>query len=72
MITLSVAAGAGLGSLVNARTALLAVVAVLVGLAAAALLLHRCVRRFGGITGDVLGALTETAATAALLVFAIR
>ena len=72
MITLCAAAGAGLGSLVDARTALLAAAAVLIGLAAAAVLLHRCVRRFGGITGDVLGALTETATTAALLVFAIR
>ncbi|MFI8290847.1 adenosylcobinamide-GDP ribazoletransferase [Streptomyces sp. NPDC085614] len=36
-------------------------------LAAAALLLRRCVRRFGGVTGDVFGAVEETAATAALV-----
>ncbi|MEU6642464.1 adenosylcobinamide-GDP ribazoletransferase [Saccharomonospora sp. NPDC046836] len=42
--------------------------AVLAGYAAAALLLARCVRRLGGITGDVLGACVETATAAALLV----
>ncbi|GAA2226149.1 MULTISPECIES: adenosylcobinamide-GDP ribazoletransferase [Kitasatospora] len=45
--------------------------ALLAGLGAAGLLLRRCVRRFGGITGDVLGALAETAATAALLTLAL-
>ncbi|GAB2594917.1 adenosylcobinamide-GDP ribazoletransferase [Streptomyces capparidis] len=44
-----------------------AVLAVLAGLAAAELLLRRCRRRFGGVTGDVLGALAETAATAAVV-----
>jgi adenosylcobinamide-GDP ribazoletransferase len=38
---------------------------------AAGALLHRCLRRFGGVTGDVLGALVETAALAALLVLAL-
>ncbi|NDZ83640.1 adenosylcobinamide-GDP ribazoletransferase, partial [Streptomyces sp. SID10853] len=42
--------------------------AVLLALGAAQLLLRHCVRRFGGVTGDVFGALAETAATAALLV----
>lgn len=41
--------------------------AVAVGYACAALLLLRCVRRLGGITGDVLGACAETATTAALV-----
>ncbi|MFE1906231.1 adenosylcobinamide-GDP ribazoletransferase [Streptomyces gardneri] len=36
-------------------------------LGAAALLLRRCIRRFGGVTGDVFGALEETAATVALV-----
>jgi adenosylcobinamide-GDP ribazoletransferase len=44
--------------------------AVLAGLAAAGLLLRRAVRRLGGITGDVLGALAETAATSVLVVAA--
>jgi adenosylcobinamide-GDP ribazoletransferase len=52
--------------------AVLGAVAVLVGLAAALALLRHAVRRLGGITGDVLGALVETAATAALLVMALR
>ncbi|MGW4104507.1 adenosylcobinamide-GDP ribazoletransferase [Streptomyces sp. NPDC004976] len=34
----------------------------------AELLLRHCVRRFGGVTGDVFGGLAETAATAALVV----
>ncbi|WP_244320691.1 adenosylcobinamide-GDP ribazoletransferase [Streptomyces melanosporofaciens] len=37
-------------------------------LAAAELLLHHCRRRLGGVTGDVFGALAETAATVALVV----
>ena len=44
--------------------------AVAVGLAAAGLLLRRCVRRLGGVTGDVLGACVEVALTAVLLVLA--
>jgi cobalamin synthase len=42
-------------------------VAVLVGLLAAWALRRRAVRRLGGVTGDVLGALVETATAAALV-----
>ncbi|MFF3754011.1 adenosylcobinamide-GDP ribazoletransferase [Streptomyces sp. NPDC002018] len=45
--------------------------AVLTALGAAWLLLRHCVRRFGGVTGDVFGALAETAATAALVVLTL-
>lgn len=61
-----------LGSVTDAQTAALAVAAVPVGLSVALLLLHRCIARLGGITGDVLGALVETATTAALLVLAFH
>ncbi|WP_314173002.1 adenosylcobinamide-GDP ribazoletransferase [Streptomyces winkii] len=44
--------------------------AVILGLAAAELLLRHCRRRFGGVTGDVFGALAECAATVALVVLA--
>ncbi|MGI5490822.1 adenosylcobinamide-GDP ribazoletransferase [Microtetraspora malaysiensis] len=43
---------------------------VLAGLGAAALLRRRAVRRLGGITGDVLGALVECATTTTLLLCA--
>ncbi|MFE2596239.1 adenosylcobinamide-GDP ribazoletransferase [Streptomyces sp. NPDC059396] len=45
--------------------------AVLAALGAAQLLLRHCVRRFGGVTGDVFGALAETAATVALVVLSL-
>jgi adenosylcobinamide-GDP ribazoletransferase len=41
------------------------------GIGAAALLRRRAVRRLGGITGDVLGALVETATTVTLLVWVL-
>ncbi|MGI5168628.1 adenosylcobinamide-GDP ribazoletransferase [Spirillospora sp. CA-253888] len=44
--------------------------AVAAGLAAALVTLRRAVRRLGGVTGDVFGALVEVAATAALVVLA--
>jgi adenosylcobinamide-GDP ribazoletransferase len=44
--------------------------AVVVAVGASTLLLRHTIRRFGGITGDVLGALVETGFTAALLVLA--
>ncbi|MGV9456020.1 adenosylcobinamide-GDP ribazoletransferase [Streptomyces sp. NPDC003635] len=61
------AAGALLGADDGVRTAL----AVLAALGLAELLLHRCVRRFGGVTGDVFGGLAETAATTALVVLSL-
>ncbi|MFG2921038.1 adenosylcobinamide-GDP ribazoletransferase [Streptomyces sp. NPDC048305] len=45
--------------------------AVLAGAGGAELMLRHCVRRFGGVTGDVFGALEETAATTALLALAL-
>jgi adenosylcobinamide-GDP ribazoletransferase len=44
--------------------------AVVVGVAASMALLRHAIRRFGGITGDVLGALVETSFTITLLVLA--
>ncbi len=59
-----------LGLIIDAQTAALAAAAVPLGIAGALVLLTRCVQRFGGITGDVLGALVETSTTIALLVVA--
>ncbi|WNI15200.1 adenosylcobinamide-GDP ribazoletransferase [Actinacidiphila sp. ITFR-21] len=53
-------------------TGLRAAVAWAGGLLAAEALLRRCRRRLGGVTGDVFGALCETAVTAALAVLALR
>ncbi|GGU90241.1 adenosylcobinamide-GDP ribazoletransferase [Streptomyces litmocidini] len=59
--------GAATGLLLSPYDAVRDVLAVGAGLGAAALLLRRCVRRFGGVTGDVFGAVEETAATATLV-----
>ncbi|MET9357629.1 adenosylcobinamide-GDP ribazoletransferase [Streptomyces sp. NPDC006617] len=61
------AAGAYLGPYDALRTAL----AVGCAVAAAELLLRHCVRRFGGVTGDVFGGVAETAATTALVVLVL-
>jgi adenosylcobinamide-GDP ribazoletransferase len=46
--------------------------AVAVSLLAAALLISHCVRRFGGVTGDVMGAAIEMTTTLTLVGLAIR
>ncbi|MEU6504726.1 adenosylcobinamide-GDP ribazoletransferase [Streptomyces sp. NPDC046942] len=63
-------AAAAAGTPFGAYGVVRAAFAVLLALAVAEWLLRRCVRRFGGVTGDVFGALEETAATAALVVLA--
>ncbi|MFE2267204.1 adenosylcobinamide-GDP ribazoletransferase [Streptomyces griseosporeus] len=59
------------GAALGAYDAVRAAVAVLAALATAELLLRHCLRRFGGVTGDVFGALAETATTTGLLIFAL-
>jgi adenosylcobinamide-GDP ribazoletransferase len=54
----------------SAAGAVQAAVAVAVALAVAAIVLWHCVRRFGGVTGDVMGATAEIATTACLVVMA--
>ena len=72
---LAVSAGAALllalVGLGDGRSALLLPAALVAGLLCARLLLRRCVRRFDGITGDVLGAMAETAATGCLVALAL-
>ncbi|MBT3165909.1 adenosylcobinamide-GDP ribazoletransferase [Streptomyces sp. Vc74B-19] len=62
---------AGAGAALGAPDALRAGLAVLMAAGAAELLLRHCVRRFGGVTGDVFGGLAETAATTALVVMSL-
>jgi len=52
------------------RNAVLAGAGVAFGLALAALVVWRCVKRFGGITGDILGAAVELATLGVLIVMA--
>ncbi|MFB7190445.1 adenosylcobinamide-GDP ribazoletransferase [Streptomyces sp. NPDC056230] len=66
-----VVACAGAGALLGGYGAPRHALAALVALGVAQLLLRHCVRRFGGVTGDVFGALTETATTAALVMLAL-
>ncbi|WP_435177253.1 adenosylcobinamide-GDP ribazoletransferase [Actinacidiphila sp. bgisy145] len=65
---LAALAGAGFAGLTWLRFLLAAALAA----TAAESLLRRCRTRFGGVTGDVFGALCETAATCALLVLSLR
>ncbi|WP_443071294.1 adenosylcobinamide-GDP ribazoletransferase [Streptomyces sp. NBC_01465] len=67
---LAMAACAGAGLTFGPYSAIQHALAALAGLAAAQLLLRHCLKRFGGVTGDVFGALAETAATATLVVLA--
>ncbi|MFF9862768.1 adenosylcobinamide-GDP ribazoletransferase [Streptomyces tendae] len=64
-------AGAAAGAFLGPHDALRAALAVGCAVAAAELLLRHCVRRFGGVTGDVFGGVAETAATTALVVLAL-
>ncbi|MEU4617689.1 adenosylcobinamide-GDP ribazoletransferase [Streptomyces umbrinus] len=66
-----VAVAAGAGLLFGTYGLVLGVVAVATACGCAELLLRHCVRRFGGVTGDVFGGLAETAGTAALVVLAV-
>jgi adenosylcobinamide-GDP ribazoletransferase len=63
VVSVCAALGAVLGPYGAVRSALAAALA----LAAAELLLHRCRIRLGGVTGDVFGALCETAVTTAFV-----
>ncbi|MGW0667548.1 adenosylcobinamide-GDP ribazoletransferase [Streptomyces sp. NPDC002746] len=67
----AVAGCAGAGALLGGYGALRYGLAALAALAVAQLLLRHCVRRFGGVTGDVFGALAETAATVTLVGLAL-
>ncbi|WP_435596333.1 adenosylcobinamide-GDP ribazoletransferase [Streptomyces albogriseolus] len=72
-VTLVLAAGllAGAGAALGAYDAVRAGLAVVAAAGTAELLLRRCVRRFGGVTGDVFGGVAETAATTALVVMSL-
>jgi adenosylcobinamide-GDP ribazoletransferase len=63
-------AGAGAGA-AGVRLALVLCAAVLAGLVAGGLLVRRCVRAFGGITGDVLGATVAVTSTLVLVTAAL-
>ncbi|MEU3603416.1 adenosylcobinamide-GDP ribazoletransferase [Streptomyces sp. NPDC006798] len=70
-VVLTAALCAAGGAATGPEDAVRYAVAALGGLAAAELLLRHCGRRFGGVTGDVFGALAETATTATLLLLVL-
>jgi len=65
-------AGPDPSSAVSWETAVRGGIAAVVGLAAAGALGLRCVRRLGGVTGDVLGAGVELSFTVTLVVWAVQ
>src|SRR6185369_6104207 len=65
------AEGSTLGAMVAGSQPASVTAAWLVAVAGAAVLVAHCVRRFGGITGDVLGAAVEVTTTLAALGLAI-
>ncbi|MCD0481721.1 adenosylcobinamide-GDP ribazoletransferase [Streptacidiphilus sp. ASG 303] len=62
---------AGAAAAADGWAALCPPAALAAGVGCAGLLLRRCVRRLGGVTGDVLGAMAETAATGTLVALAL-
>ncbi|MEU7746923.1 adenosylcobinamide-GDP ribazoletransferase [Nonomuraea sp. NPDC049158] len=68
---LTLVAAAGLGLVAGQRMVYILPLGVVAGLAAALLLLRHARRRLGGVTGDVLGALVETATATTLTVCAV-
>lgn len=62
---------AAAGTLLGAGQAVWYAAAALLGPAAGEGMLRHCRRRFGGLTGDVFGALAETAATTSLIVLSL-
>ncbi|WP_406341754.1 adenosylcobinamide-GDP ribazoletransferase [Streptomyces sp. NBC_01578] len=68
---LVVAACAGAGAVFGGYAPLHQGLAVVGGLAGSQVLLRHCVRRFGGVTGDVFGAVAEVAATGTLVGLAL-
>ncbi|MFJ3226832.1 adenosylcobinamide-GDP ribazoletransferase [Streptomyces sp. NPDC086783] len=71
MAALVLGVAAGTGALSGTYGPVRGALAVIAACAAAELLLRHCVRRFGGVTGDVFGGLAETAATTALVVLSL-